>query len=81
MFPIVEVNTSPVDCQDLVRAEIATTLERGVSVIRVLVQDAEMPISDDLPDDIRVLAHLNGISLNRTHWHAAVERLIKELDR
>ena len=66
---------------DLVRAEVAAALEQKVPVIPVLVQDAEMPHADDLPENIRLLARRNGISLSATRWRTDVERLIKELDR
>ena len=41
---------------DLVRAEIAAALTQRIPVIPVVVQNAAMPIADDLPEDIRLLA-------------------------
>jgi len=66
---------------DLVRVEVSAALQRKIPVIPVLVQDADMPRADDLPDDIRLLARRNGIELSATRWKTDVERLIKELDR
>ena len=66
---------------DLVRAEIRAALQQKIPVIPVLVQGAEMPSSDDLPENIRPLARRNGIELSATRWRTDVERLIKELDR
>ncbi len=43
------------DPEDLVKLEIATALERGIRVIPVLVQGAQMPRATDLPDDLRGL--------------------------
>jgi len=40
-----------------------------------------MPSSEDLPENIRLLARRNGIELSATRWRTDVERLIKELDR
>ncbi len=44
------------DAEDLVRVEIATALERGIPVIPVLVQGAQMPRGTDLPDGLKELA-------------------------
>jgi hypothetical protein len=66
---------------DVVRLEIAAALERKIPVIPILVQDAEMPSADDLPDNLQSLARRNGIDLSGAAWRAGVERLIKELDR
>ena len=62
---------------DLVRVEITSALERRITVIPVLVQDAGMPGTDELPEPIRPLAHRNGIDLTGPAWRACVERLIK----
>jgi hypothetical protein len=66
---------------DLVRAEIAAALRQNIPVIPVLVQDAEMPFGEELPEDIRPLVRRNGIALSHTRWRTDVERLMKELDR
>ena len=66
---------------DLVRVEIAAALERKIPVVPVLVQDAEMPSADELPENIHRLARRNGIDLSGPAWKAGVERLIAELDR
>jgi hypothetical protein len=65
---------------DLVRVEIAAALRQGVPVIPVLVQDADMPSAEDLPDDIRPLTRRNGIELSATRWRTDVEQLIRQLD-
>jgi TIR domain len=65
---------------DLVRAEIAAALTQKIPVIPVVVQNASMPIADDLPEDIRLLARRNGIQLRPEQWREGVERLLRELD-
>ena len=65
---------------DLVRAEIAAPLRQKIPVIPVLVQNASMPTSDELPEDIRLLARRNGIQLRPEHWREGVGRLLMELD-
>jgi hypothetical protein len=66
---------------DFVRTEVAAALRLKVPVIPVLVQGAEMPNADELPEDIRPLTRRNGIELSAIRWHTDLERLIKELDR
>jgi DNA-binding XRE family transcriptional regulator len=66
---------------DLVRAEIRAALQQKIPVIPVVVQNAAMPVADDLPDDIRLLARRNGVALRHDQWTDGVGRLLKELDR
>jgi hypothetical protein len=66
---------------DYVRAEIRIALQRNIPIIPVLVQDAPMPRAEELPEDIRPLARRNGLALQSTRWQAAVDRLVKELER
>jgi hypothetical protein len=66
---------------DPVRIEIAAALRLGAPVVPLLVQNAEMPSGDELPDDIRALVRRKRISLSDIRWRTDVERLIKELDR
>ncbi len=66
---------------DLVRAEVAAALQQEVPVIPVLVQDAEIPAAEELPENIRPLARRHGMSLSAVRWRSDVNRLLKELDR
>ncbi len=68
------------DPTDLVRLEIATALERGIPVIPVLVQGAQMPRSTDLPDGLKELASRNALELSDARFRADVERLIEALE-
>ena len=66
---------------DFVRLEIATALSRNVRVIPVLVQRAEMPSSQDLPDDLTELSRRHAFELSHTRWKRDVESLISSLQR
>jgi hypothetical protein len=66
---------------DVVRLEIATALACKIPVIPVLVQNAVMPYTTELPDSIKPLARRNGIDLTGPIWRVGIKRLIKELDR
>ena len=52
--------------EDLVRMEIATALKRDIRVIPVLVDGVVMPLSTDLPDDLKALARRNALSVSDT---------------
>jgi hypothetical protein len=66
--------------EDYVRFEIKTALERDIRVIPAFVQNAQMPPSDQLPNDLAGLTRRNGISLRSDNWHPGVERLIHAID-
>jgi tetratricopeptide (TPR) repeat protein len=66
--------------EDLVRVEIAAALDRNIRVIPVLVQDAPMPRSDELPQPLARLARRNAIELRDSSWEYDVGRLIAALE-
>jgi hypothetical protein len=66
---------------DFVRLEIETGLRRGIRVIPVLVEDAKMPKSTELPQQISSLARRNSIAITHANFSADVNRLISTLDR
>ena len=69
--------------EDWVRREVAASLKRGddVRVFPVLVDDAEMPGADDLPEDLRSLADRQAIPLVTRHWNNDFARLVGLLRR
>jgi hypothetical protein len=68
------------DPDDFVRVELAAALERGVQLIPVLVDRAEMPTSQSLPPPLTPLARRNALELSESRWDHDVQRLIDELD-
>ena len=70
------------DAGDPVRIEVETTLKRGIPVVPVLVNGAEMPKPTDLPDAIRDLAFHNAALIDSGRdFHQHMDRLIQSLDR
>jgi TIR domain-containing protein len=66
---------------DWVRQEIQTALERrDTRVIPALVQGAEVPAPDELPEPLRKLSHRNAVELRDARWGDDVGRLIKHLE-
>lgn len=54
--------------QDYVRLEVATALGKNIVVIPILLQGAQMPSGNALPDALRDLSMRNAIRLNDDHW-------------
>lgn len=67
------------DPDDFVRIEIATALTRGVPVIPVLFDGVAMPKGASLPDNLKDLAHRNGLSVRHEAFHADLDKLIGAL--
>jgi hypothetical protein len=70
------------DPDDFARLEVEAALARGnVRVIPVLVQDAQMPVAEQLPESLAPLARRHAIELSDERWDYDVGRLIEVLDR
>jgi hypothetical protein len=66
---------------DLVRVEIETALGRGIRVIPVLVDDAEMPRTKDLPESLATLTHRHGTKIRHDTFRQDVTRLLDVLGK
>ena len=64
---------------DYVRIEIESALKQNKRVIPVLVHDARVPRSDELPDAIRPLTRRQAIPVTAERFRADTERLVKAL--
>lgn len=67
--------------EDFVRMELEAALNRGVRVIPVLVQGAEMPDAEDLPATIKAFAKKNAFEISDRRWRADVDELIRLLEQ
>lgn len=68
------------EADDLVRIEIRTALDFGLTVIPVLLGDAAPPPPADLPDDIKALARRNAFELSESRWRYDCDRLLQALE-
>ena len=64
---------------DLVRHEIAAALKRNIPVTPVLLQGAQMPPPERLPEDIRELVYRNGFELSHSTWESDVSEMVRRL--
>jgi len=68
------------DPDDFVVLEIAAALGRAIRIIPVLVEEATMPATAELPASIARLGRFNALEISDTRWDYDVERLIDALD-
>jgi fructose-specific phosphotransferase system component IIB len=68
------------DPDDIVRLEIAAALERDIRVIPILVEGAEMPRPQQLPDDLVRLARRNAVNLRHEGFRADADRLLAVIE-
>lgn len=70
------------DPDDIVTLEVRSALDRGILVIPVLVEAAEMPARDDLPEDLlRGLARLNAARLHHETFRSDSQRILASVER
>jgi hypothetical protein len=67
------------DPTDFVSVEISTALRRDIAVIPVLVDGAQMPQSQDLPEEIRPLAFRQAARISHENFSTDMERLERDL--
>lgn len=66
---------------DWVYREIAEAFARGIRVIPVLVDDAELPAAADLPSGITALARCQYMRLRHYSIESDLDRLVREMRR
>ena len=66
---------------DFVRLEIGAALERKIPIIPVLLENAKMPKADELPDELKLLSTLQGITLTYDRWDDDIARLFAAIER
>src|SRR5262249_34203228 len=69
------------DQTDPVRVEIETSLRRGITILPILVDGANMPKPEDLPESISKLAFHNAATVDAGRdFHQHMERVIRSMD-
>lgn len=66
---------------DWVRLEIATALARNVRVVPVLVDGAELPTAEELPEDLQPLLKRQAYEISNKRWRYDTDQLIDFLER
>jgi hypothetical protein len=66
---------------DYVRVELEAALQGEVHIIPVLVDDAEMPDPDDLPQSLMALVRFKAVRVRRDNFRQDADRLIEDIER
>lgn len=70
------------DATDPCRVEVEQGLERGIPTIPVLVNDAEVPCPDELPESLQRLSYHNAAIVDAGRdFHQHMDRLIRSIDQ
>jgi len=70
------------DPRDFVRIEIRAALEReDLRILPILLEDALMPTSEELPEEIASIAFRNALQVSHTNFDYALSRLTGLIDR
>jgi hypothetical protein len=64
---------------DWVRLEISTALKRNIRVVPVLVDGAELPTAEQLPEDLQSLLRRQAYEISNKRWKYDTEELIRFL--
>ncbi|OOG78261.1 toll/interleukin-1 receptor domain-containing protein [Algoriphagus sp. A40] len=67
--------------EDWVRKEISLGLQRQIRVIPVLVNGANMPTSEELPNELKGLSLIHYKEISSSRWNYDVGELIKVLKK
>jgi TIR domain/NACHT domain len=65
--------------EDWVRSEISRALERGITVIPILVEEASPLMTEGLPEVLSKLATLQARRLRRADWDSDLTRILEDL--
>ncbi len=68
------------DISDFVRLEIGAALGRKIPIIPVLVENAKIPKADELPDELKLFATLQGVTLTHDRWDDDIARLFDAIE-
>ncbi|WP_051301925.1 TIR domain-containing protein [Sedimenticola selenatireducens] len=69
------------DPNDFIRLETSTALKRDIRVVPVLLEGAQMPRVDELPDELSSLSRRQAIEISHKQWEASTGNLIEALDK
>jgi len=66
--------------EDFVRKEIRLAIEKKTTIIPVLLEDARMPSTEKLPEDIRDICKWQAIEVTDSRWKFDIDKLIKSIN-
>jgi tetratricopeptide (TPR) repeat protein len=67
------------DPNDILRMEVMEAIDSQRTVIPVLVDEADMPKAEDLPDPLKSLVGMQGVQLRPRRWRSDMKALLEKL--
>jgi hypothetical protein len=67
------------DADDVVRQETGLALRSRLKLVPILIDDARMPGSNELPEDLKDLAKINAFALRTSHFDEDMDNLLDVL--
>jgi hypothetical protein len=67
------------NANDFVRIEVGAALKRGIPLIPILLDGAQVPKASQLTDDLKELALRNGLDVRHASFAEDMQRLIRRL--
>ncbi len=65
------------DPEDFVRIEVETALKQRIRVIPVLVDGAQMPAAEELPEPLKPLARRHAVEISHSRFASDADRLVR----
>ena len=65
------------DPEDFVRVEVETALKQRIRVIPVLVDGAQMPAAEELPEPLKPLARRHAVEISHSRFASDADRLVR----
>lgn len=69
------------DPGDPIRMEVHDGIRDGAAIIPILLENAAMPRSEDLPPELGTLADYNALKLHDSDWQYNLQRILKTLEK
>lgn len=65
---------------DPLRLEIADAIKDSAKIIPILLENAQMPSAQELPEELRPIAEINALKLRDAEWQFDLDRICKTLE-
>ena len=59
--------------------ELELAIKRGLRIIPLLIDDAQMPEGSDLPESLRPILNQQGMKLSDDNWNSDIIRILRAI--
>ena len=65
--------------KDFIRLEVVEALEGNCNVYPVLINDAKMPLQNELPPDVQRISELNALEIRHSRFNDDIKDCLKRI--